>query len=352
MESRSVVRGVLVGAGPRSAVAFPLPRRYSGHALIQETPRKENLLMTCRRRAFTSAAAVVLVWAQVLATGEMATRRFGTPPKAAAVKASGGPAKTQVPTGYVVQAKTAPVIDGKLDDAAWQLAQALGLGRTLDGGSPAAQETEVRLLRDDARLYVAFRCTEPLMSRLNGGSSGKDVDVWNNDSVEFFLGQGASYCHFGVNAAGGTYDARGKDKEFDSGMKAGVAKAAGEWTVEAAIALEKITDGRKTLAGWTGNFNRNRQVTGDLQESAWSPTFSGDSHVPERFGKLVFGSPPARGEAEGKEPSGAPKTAVAGKSVAIVPVANGECLLRFDLAPLGGGEGPEGRPGDFPHRAG
>ena len=205
------------------------------------------------------------------------------------------------PTAYVAATKTPPKIDGKLDDEAWKTATVIHLTRTLDGASAAAQPTEVRLLRDDATLYLAFRCTEPAMNQLTPGDTGADVSVWTGDSMEFFLGLGCDYCHFGVDAAGGTYDAEAKDAGWASGMMAAVSKGTNEWIAEVAVPSDKILPGKgtKPRKEWTANFNRNRYVTGVLEEMAWSPTFSGDSHMPERFGKLIFADPPQPGSGQG-----------------------------------------------------
>jgi hypothetical protein len=90
-----------------------------------------------------------------LASAEMVTRRWGTPP-AGPPSAKATAPRAEPPTCYVVAAATPPRIDGKLDDEVWQKAQAYSLARTLDGAGTAAEPTEVRLLRDDQRLYLAF----------------------------------------------------------------------------------------------------------------------------------------------------------------------------------------------------
>ena len=123
------------------------------------------------------------------AQAAMVTRRWGTPPR------SQQPLKVQrerPPTGYVAETRTAPAIDGKLDDPCWAKASPLVIGHTLDGGAGASAPTEVRLLRDDGNLYVAVRCVEPFLGKLKGAQRAHDGDFWNDDSVEMILGAASS----------------------------------------------------------------------------------------------------------------------------------------------------------------
>jgi len=159
------------------------------------------------RQAIQRIALLTLACCCGLLHAEMATRRFGTPPKAAPARAEEGRAR---PTGYVPRTETAPVIDGRLDDAVWAKAKPLLLARTLNGDGPAAQLTEARFLRDDKLLYVGIRCVEPLIDKIRASTRDHDGEIWSDDSVELFLGTAGLYYHLGVNAAGSTYDARGK----------------------------------------------------------------------------------------------------------------------------------------------
>jgi hypothetical protein len=220
-------------------------------------------------------------------------------------------------------------MDGNLDEEAWKQAPVYYLAQTLDGAGRAPESTEVRLLRDEKMLYVAMRCTEPLLARLQASRRSHDGAIWDDDSVEFFLGVGGAYYHFGVNALGSTYDGKAKDASWNSGFQAAVGREPGAWTVEAAVPLAKLAGPGAALAEWTANFNRNRHATGTWQESAWSPTFSGESHVPDRFGKMLFRDPPpaAAGEKVGKP-------VVRKEALTISPAEGGAGVVRFDLSAL------------------
>ena len=277
------------------------------------------------RRTWTWVAAAVLA-AGSLAWGDMVVQRWGSAKTVAAPARAAKP--SAVPKAFVPVCTQAPAIDGQLDDDAWAELKPLALAKTLDGGGPAAQPTEVRLCRDEKNLYVAFRCVEPNLDKIVANKRPHDGEIYADDSVEFFLGTAGGYYHFGVNAVGSTYDGQGKNKEWQSGFKAAAARGKGEWTVEASVPLDKIAGG-KLPDELIANFNRNRQVSGGLQESAWSPTGSSDSHEPDRFGKLLLKAPAAEEAKDDK-----PAEAVKAGAVEFVPAANGEGVLKFDLSNL------------------
>ena len=250
---------------------------------------------------FSLIAMACLLAPSVVAAGVVSVR-IAAPPGAAPV----GPAKSPAaapqpvakpaadkPKAYAPMAEPAPQIDGKLDDACWAKAPAIKLAKTLDAAADAAVATEVRFVRDAKNLYVAVRAAEPNMDKLKAEKREHDGGVWEDDSIELFLGiADDNYFHFGVNAAGSTYDGKVKDPGFNSGFKAAAGRAANEWTAELAVPLDKLLGQAKPPATWTLNVTRSRQAAGG-QEFAWSPTGSGNSHVPESFGLLVFGDAPA-----------------------------------------------------------
>lgn len=253
----------------------------------------------------------------------MATRRWGEPPAGQAARSARAP----VPTGYAPLVEAAPRIDGRLDDACWAGAPAMKLARTLDGNGRAAQPAEARAVRHAGTLYVAFRCAEPDVDKIRAARRSHDGEIWSDDSVEMFLGVGGTYYHFGISAASATYDGKAKNSSWNSGFKAAAEKGKGEWTAEVAIPLKSMIGKGKAPPAWIANFTRNRHVTGGWQESAWSPTLSGDSHVPGRFGKLLFARPPAGPDR---------LKPVVRQEVTILPVAEGAGVgvVRFDLSAL------------------
>jgi hypothetical protein len=260
-----------------------------------------------------------------MARADLATLTVGSPPGGPSI-AKESPADVKPPAASVARADGAVALDGNLDQPAWKRATRLTLSRTLDGSMPAGQPTTVLVLRDAQNLYVGFRCAEPQMASLRPGRPGIDVDMWVSDSVEVFLGCGDCYYHFGVNPAGGTYDGRGKDAGWNLPLKAKVARAGDGWTVQMALPLAKLAGKGPPPAEWTANFNRTRYASGAAEEYAWSPTFSGDSHVPERFGRLLLVEASAQPQA--------PPPGAGPESAEVVPVPSGGAVVRLNLDSL------------------
>ena len=269
-------------------------------------------------------AAASLLWALTpLLKAEMATRRWGTPP-AGPPSAKVKTPRPKPPTCYVPKTTGRPKLDGKLDDDVWRKATMYRLGRTLAGSTNIAQPTEVRLLRDDRTLYVAFRCTEPLLGKLRAPRRGHDGPVWQDDSVEIFISPGGTYYQYGINAVAGTYDSHVKDASWNSGFQAAAGREPDAWTLEIAIPLAKMRGQGKGPVVWTVNFTRNRHAAGQREEMTWSPTYSDNSHAPGWFGKMLFKDPPEK-----------PKRPVVKKgAVTILPAQGGQGVVRFDLSDL------------------
>lgn len=84
---------------------------------------------------------------------------------------------------------TPPQIDARLDDAVWQLATPIGpLTQVEPGiGIPPSQPTEVRLLYDDAWLYIAVRCFDDDPSGIISTQRERDAVLDPDDRVEIYL---------------------------------------------------------------------------------------------------------------------------------------------------------------------
>src|SRR5689334_8660069 len=90
--------------------------------------------------------------------------------------ASSGPAATSR-VALASRAASAPVIDGKADDAVWSTAQVFTEFRTFDpveNGDPRFR-TEARVAYDDHNLYVLVRAYDPHPDSLIALLSRRDV---------------------------------------------------------------------------------------------------------------------------------------------------------------------------------
>jgi hypothetical protein len=102
---------------------------------------------------------------------------------------------------------SAPAIDGRLDDEAWQ-GPSLPLSEWLSynplNGDRLPQQTEVRAGYDDRYLYFAFRCLDPEPGKVRSTLSRRD-NMWNDDWVGLSLdsvGNGQSSYDLFVNPVG------------------------------------------------------------------------------------------------------------------------------------------------------
>src|SRR5205823_3913623 len=111
----------------------------------------------------------------------------------------------------------APKIDGKLDEPAWQRAEAIPFVRAYDRDhKQCTYPTTVQAVWTEAGITFAFRMAEPATDKLQRSRTGRDNStLWWDDNVELLLdvtgkNQG-DYYHFIITAANVVADAKGKD---------------------------------------------------------------------------------------------------------------------------------------------
>ena len=190
------------------------------------------------------------------------------------------------------RAVSAPVIDGKLDDAVWQT------GTWNEGFFPADPSkgaigtvTRFRTAIDDRNFYFAA-----VMDRPNGAEpvaevTGRDGPVWRDDSLELLLHPVPTmdqYYHFVINAKGVVYDAlRVQGGSFADSMvnlSAEVATDVGPdtWTVEMAIPLAELGLTREGGLDWALNVGRTWRG-GEKPEVSTFARIDGELHKPHHF---------------------------------------------------------------------
>jgi len=168
----------------------------------------------------------------------------------------------------------APRMDGTLDDACWRGAPAVPALKLADSTSPARAATQVYLARDDAALYVAFRCFEPFMGAL---SLSEPEKPWRDDSVEVLIDPYRGRRHFlqFVVSASGARAALVRTPPGDhplwpvpSGWRAAASRGEGQWTVEMAIPWSDLGLRPGSLKIPRINFARNRRAR--PERSIWT----------------------------------------------------------------------------------
>jgi hypothetical protein len=186
--------------------------------------------------------------------------------------------------------KTPPKIDGLLDDwppRAGNTAREFRLigrrGRKGDG--LATRRTMAFVLRDEEKLYVAFRCEEPnlpgLVKRPSNSVHYEQLMAAGEDLVEVLLDPGGrasgpeDLYHLIVKPNGVLIGERGVGCEPPLGRvrpwatfaAVAIAERPGAWTVELAVPLSAVGDGAKE-AFWRANFTR--YATQGAEASSWS----------------------------------------------------------------------------------
>ncbi len=159
--------------------------------------------------------------------------------------------------------------------------------------------TEAWILSTKTQFIVAMRCYDKSMDALISKDKMRDEALWSDDSIEIFLKVGGEtgqdYYHVSLNANASITDSFKNDVGWNGeGILAASKKTKDYWDIEIAIpylSLDMTTIRKEFGKPWRFNLTRHRppHSAGEvMEESAWSPTFSEKSHVPEKFGYLFL----------------------------------------------------------------
>lgn len=215
-----------------------------------------------------------------------------------------------LPTYRCRRAADPLTIDGRLDEPAWDVAEAALLQRNEDGG-PAPLATTVRLLWDDVYLYVGFTCEDP---DIWGTLYARDSQLWEEEVVEVFLDpnhNGQLYFEFELSPRNVQLDLLAVKRPgrplqtliawdcpgwqtavcVDGTLDNRADRDRG-WSAEMAIPLAELRTAPHTPRPgdiWRmGLYRIERPQNAPGLLLAWSPTLAATFHVPERFGYLAF----------------------------------------------------------------
>ena len=188
--------------------------------------------------------------------------------------------------------RTPPIIDGRLDDAAWAAAQATDafVQKIPDEAKPPTERTTMRIVYDDDAIYVAFDCSQTKMAiveRLTRRDRQVEADAI---SVAFDTRRdGKTAFEFVVNAAGVLADAiRFNDtdysSDFDENWDARTEVRKDGWSVEMRIPLRILRFSTADVQSWGMEARRYISNRQESDEWAYFPRSAGGevSH----YGKL------------------------------------------------------------------
>ena len=209
----------------------------------------------------------------------------------------------EVPVAHASRANGAVEVDGRLDDDAWDAASGIGAFVQVDptAGAPSRAPTDVRLLWDEAGLYVGAEMIEPEVrtaTRVEG--LRRDFNYDNSDVFGVLLdgfGDGRFAMAFmttpeGVQRDLLVFDGRDLDEAWNGIWRVRTDRIDGGWTVEMFIpwATLRYAGGE----GWRLNFIREARAV--QETSGWSPWHRGVEPWDMAFaGRLVGIAPPPPG---------------------------------------------------------
>ncbi len=184
-------------------------------------------------------------WAQ--STSEKEKSKNG---KEATARAASIAEPLKLPPIEVPYLATPPVIDGSLNEAAWET-QPLPLSEWLTYnpayGQTMAQKTVVWMAYDKNNLYIAFRCLDPEPDKIKTSIARRDT-LWNDDWIGISLdalGSGQSSYDLFVNPSGIQGDilntsTKGEDTSPDWVWESAGRKTSAGYEVEMRIPLKSI----------------------------------------------------------------------------------------------------------------
>ncbi|MDH3457689.1 MAG: carbohydrate-binding family 9-like protein, partial [Gemmatimonadota bacterium] len=224
------------------------------------------------------------------------------------------------------RAPSAPQVDGELSETSWQLARwTEGFVDIETGAKPAPWRTRVKMLWDDAHLFIGAELEEP---HLWATLTQRDTIIYQDNDFEVFIdpdGDTHDYFEIEINALGTLWDlwlpvpyrdggTAVADWNID-GLQSAVAldgtlndpsdEDTG-WTVELAIPWKALM-GESSAAGgpvpgdhWRMNFSRvqwpleivdsvyRKKIDASEDNWVWSPQGAVNMHKPERWGIVQF----------------------------------------------------------------
>ena len=202
-----------------------------------------------------------------------------------------------------------PVIDGQLDDSAWQGVPAVGDLIDVQGDRVPERRTAVRLAHHEGTLYVAAMVTAPAGLTEQGYEGRDNQRMVRDDHVRVHLAVGDIVYQFAVNARGALldsqailFDAEGTrlespeiDRDWNSEAVAATTAHARGWQAELSIPLSgfRADDAQVKVNIVRRDQTANREAELSLTFGASSldhrvPMYQSDLAAVERYADLVL----------------------------------------------------------------
>lgn len=189
---------------------------------------------------------------------------------------------------------TAPVLDGKLDDACWRKAARLDDFILCGKDQFAQNKTEVYLARNADNLYIGVKSFAEVLNpelqmldKFIAKETEHDGSVFRDDSLEIFIAPDSKvYYQLACNSLGTRYDGKTTEKSWNCEWTVKTSVNNRSWDAEIIIPLKQLginPDGQSTF-----RFNICRNEPAARESSSWAPLTAG-YHDISRFGTAAFG---------------------------------------------------------------
>jgi Domain of unknown function (DUF5916)/Carbohydrate family 9 binding domain-like len=178
------------------------------------------------------------------------------------------------------RASGAIVLDGKLDEASWAGAPIANgfIQNDPREGQPATFDTEVKLIYDDAAIYIGIFAIDDRPGEIIVNELRKDYNTGNADGFSVIIDSfhdGRNGYQFSINPAGAKWDAQmsneGRDTNanWDGIWDVGTRIGETGWFAEIKIPFKTLKFGPDELQTWGINFQRRLRRANE--NSYWSP---------------------------------------------------------------------------------
>jgi uncharacterized protein DUF5916/cellulose/xylan binding protein with CBM9 domain len=193
---------------------------------------------------------------------------------------AGANAAAQQPVAQAVRIAERLTIDGRLDEPAWELAQAAGnfIQWEPDPGMPSSEKTEVRFLYNDDNLYIGARCWDSDPRHLTIHELRQDFESRQSDTFAVFLDSlhdRQSGFSFWTNPAGARRDVQifqddaQRSVDWDGVWDVKTTVDEQGWTAEFVIPFKTLRFSNAPAQEW--GLNMLRRIRRRNEDSYWSP---------------------------------------------------------------------------------
>jgi hypothetical protein len=169
------------------------------------------------------------------------------------------------------------VIDGALDEAAWQAAELVDAFAQTEPreGAPPSARTTMRVLANQQSIVIGIQSDDDNAAGLVSFSVRRDAALASEDHVRVVLGpflDGRSGYVFAVNPSGARYDALNEpggaeNADWDGIWEAATRRTSSGWSVELSIPVHSLNF-NPTLREW--HFNVQRRLQRPLETVRWA----------------------------------------------------------------------------------